>query len=199
MKYFYLSIYIAFCLLVNLAISGAILACPNPTIFVENTNDNGLGSLRQAILDACDGSANTIDFNSNLANQTIGLTDVLLIEKDIKIINSQAKFLTISGNNSTRIFKVRAGGSLELENVTIANGYGDYGGGFYIESTAAPDKTVTIRKSTFLNNKATVDNGGAGGAIYIGERMVTITNSTFVNNEASNQGGAIYGEWRLGE
>lgn len=191
MKYFYLLIYVGFCL-VNLATPSFAVPCTQPiSIIVANTKNDGLGSLRQAILDACDDNVTTIDFDPSLANQTIQLIDVLFIEKDIKIINSQAKFLTISGGKATRIFKVRAGGILELENVTIANGFGDYGGGIYIESTTAFDKTVTIRNSTFLNNKATIDNGGA---IYIGERMVTIINSTFVNNQASNRGGAVYGD-----
>ncbi|BAP54712.1 hypothetical protein THII_0415 [Thioploca ingrica] len=189
MKYFYLSIYIAFCLLVNLAISSAASACTQPSsITVGNTNNDGPGSLRRAILEACD-DITIINFDPSLANQTILLTDVLLIEQGIHIINTQAKFLTISGGNATRVFKVRGGGSLELENVTIANGFGDYGGGIYVETTDILSKTVTIRKSTFLNNKATIDNGGA---IYIDVRQVTIINSTFVSNEASNQGGAIY-------
>ena len=42
------------------------------TITVTNTNDNGPGSLRQALADAVDGD--TINFNSSLNGQTITLT-----------------------------------------------------------------------------------------------------------------------------
>ena len=194
MKYFYLLIYIGFCLLVNLVNSGAALACIQPTITVMNTNDNGPGSLRQAILDSCDGNATTIDFNSNLANQIIRLNSELIIDLDINIINSKAKNLIISGDSDgdghsdTRVFNVGTGGGLTLENITIADGIAGNGGGIYIESGLKP---VIIRKSTFLNNEAT----GNGGAIYSKQSIeVTIINSTFVNNGASNQGGAIYGD-----
>ncbi|NJO17513.1 MAG: choice-of-anchor D domain-containing protein [Thioploca sp.] len=192
MKYCYLLIYIGFCLLVNLANSGAASACIQPTIIVKNTNDNGPDSLRQAILDSCDGNTTTIDFNSNLANQIIRLYSELIIDLDINIINSKAKNLIISGDSDgdghsdTQVFNVGMGGGLTLENITIADGIDINGGGIYIESGTKP---VIIQKSTFLNNEAT----GNGGAIYIGTRQVTIINSTFVNNGASNQGGAIYG------
>jgi hypothetical protein len=194
MKYFYFLIYIAFGL-VNLAISSTVSACIQPSITVTNANNDGPGSLRQAIEDSCD-DVTEIDFDSSLANQTILLNTKLSIEQGIKIINSQAKFLTISSGGSSRIFYVTASGGLTLENVTIAGGNADDGGGIYIEPTtiSSPDKAIIIRKSIFLNNIAT----NKGGAIYIignnpNTRMIAIVNSTFVYNEAST-GGAIYSD-----
>src|SRR6476646_5822152 len=57
---------------------------PNQTtIIVTNTNDNGPGSLRQALVDAQDGD--TIQFDSSLNGQTITLSGELVIDKNITI------------------------------------------------------------------------------------------------------------------
>ena len=73
-----------------------------------NFNDLGIGSLREKI-----GSANagdTIDFSSVLNNRTITLASVLVIDKSLTkngTTNTGAPLnITISGNNSTRLFNV---------------------------------------------------------------------------------------------
>src|SRR3954449_12157908 len=53
-------------------------------IVVTNTNDSGLGSLRQALANVSDGG--TIQFDPSLNGQTITLTSVeLVIDKSITI------------------------------------------------------------------------------------------------------------------
>ena len=156
--------------------------CAKALIVTSKAND-GPSSLREAINNSCD--TTKIDFALSLANQTIKLDKELSINGNKYISNSQAKFLTISGSGSNRIFYVFEGGALTLENVIIADGNAVDGGGIYIEPATV--KQVIINNSTFLNNKAE----NYGGAIYSQERVVTITNSTFVGNEA-NEGGAIY-------
>lgn len=79
-------------------------------VVVQNTNDAGAGSLRQAIIDACPGS--TITFASPLFDtaQTITLTSgQLLLNKNLTIQGTGANLLTISGNNASRVFQVKSG------------------------------------------------------------------------------------------
>jgi hypothetical protein len=82
-----------------------LLASPNATITVTSINDNGIGSLRQAITDAQPGD--TIDFSANLSNQTITLTNELAIDKDLTINSSIP--ISLSGNHTTRIFNIFTG------------------------------------------------------------------------------------------
>ena len=65
------------------------------TITVTNTNDSGIGSLRQAISDSSPGD--TIDFDSSLNGLTITLTTgELLIDKDLSIIGPGANLLAVN-------------------------------------------------------------------------------------------------------
>jgi hypothetical protein len=75
------------------------------TITVTNTNDSGVGSLRQALADVNDGD--TIDF---AVTGTIGLTSgELLVDKSITISGPGADNLAISGNAKSRVFHVDSG------------------------------------------------------------------------------------------
>src|SRR5215510_14098323 len=87
------------------------------TITVMNTNDNGTGSLRQAIIDA--NAGDTIDF---AVTGTITLTTgELLINKDLIISGPDAASLTISGNKASRVFEVAAGKTVSISGLTISN------------------------------------------------------------------------------
>ncbi len=158
-------------------------------ITVKNVNDSGAGSLREAIATA--NSGDTIVFNGSLANQTITLNSGQLeIDKNLIIDGSNAKGLTISGNNASRVIDLQwtpdfQPTSLTVKNLTIADG-----------KTTAPDKdgagagirteqqtTLVVENSKFLNNNA---GGLGGGAIYSGYRSnATIINSKFNGNDAS--------------
>src|SRR6476469_8420985 len=75
------------------------------TITVTNTNDSGVGSLRQAMINA--GSGDTITFHSSLSGQTITLVSTLVINKNLTIDGSAlASKISISGNNSVRVFDI---------------------------------------------------------------------------------------------
>ena len=78
-------------------------------ITVTNTNDSGADSLRQAIIDIDDGG--TIDFDiPGSGPDIITLTSgELAITKNLTIVGSTTKSLTISGNNVSRIFNVTRG------------------------------------------------------------------------------------------
>ena len=123
-----------------------------------------------------------------------------------------AKLLTINANSTNRVFHI-TDVSVSLSGLTIANGYGDIGGGILSVATYPPLK---IEKCIFRNNRARVTGGAlqsastafiadsaflensaadGGGAVYALDGAA-ITNSTFLGNSASNTttgvGGAIY-------
>jgi hypothetical protein len=147
-------------------------------ITVTNSNDNGPGSLRQAIIDAAPGD--TINFG---ITGTITLTTgELLIYKNLTINGTDASDLAISGNNSSRIVRITAD-SVNISNVTITNGnsYGSPGGGIWIEEMSS----LTLADSIISNN-----SGEIGGGIY-NKGVLTVLNVTISGNTASLWGGGI--------
>lgn len=152
-------------------------------ITVTTIADSGAGSLRAAIASAQSGD--TITFGSNLSNQKITLTSGQLsisVGKNLTIDGSAAPGLSISGNQTSRIFLLNSTSanptSLTLKNLALVDGYTN-------ERGAAVSTThqgvLTVENVTFTNNKA--DKGG--GAIYSAfEGTVTVTGSRFVGNIA---------------
>ncbi|MEQ9371577.1 MAG: putative Ig domain-containing protein [Coleofasciculus chthonoplastes F3-SA18-01] len=152
-------------------------------LIVTNTQDNGAGSLREALTLAQSGD--TIKFSSSIAGDTITLTTGQLEispGKDITIDGADAPGLTISGNNQSRIFYVNSNqdfnASLTLRNLNLIDGYtAERGGAIEITHQGA----LTVDNVQFQNNVA--DNGG--GAIYSAWETDLIVNaSTFDNNKA---------------
>ncbi len=99
--------------------------------------------------------------------------------------------ITVSGNNTSRIFKID-GGSVNLSMLTLSGGNptvtSNSGGAISINGG-----TVTIASSTLSGNTAK----NFGGAIY-NSGVLTVVNSTFYGNSATSNdtstsiGGAIY-------
>jgi predicted outer membrane repeat protein len=159
----------------------AILVAPAQaaTFDVNNTNDSGAGSLRQAILDANAAvGPDTIMFS---VTGTITLASTLpSISEDVTIDGPGASSLTISGNNAVRVMEVSAGATLDLEGVTVANGSEAHGGGILNSGT------LTVSDSILSANSVSV----GGGAIR-NFGTLTVTSSTFSGNSATDFGGAI--------
>jgi hypothetical protein len=145
------------------------MACTPGTITVTNTDDNGLGSLRNAVASAgaCPGS--TVNFS---VTGTITLQSRILINAPMTITGPGAQSLTVSGNHATRIFCVGSGttaafsGTVNINGLTLANGYGKggdspFGGG---------------------------GGAGMGGAIFQNGGNLNVSGVVFSGNQA--QGGA---------
>ncbi len=146
---------------------------------VTNTNDSGTGSLRAAITAADAANGGTIVFSSSLAGQTIvagsgtnGPLPVINTTGTVTIDGSAASGLTISGNNTNRVFFV-LGGNATIENLAIANGratggaggLGAGGGGMGAGGAIFVNAgTTTVSNFVFSNNSAVGGAGGAGGA-----------------------------------
>ena len=99
-----------------------------------------------------------------------------------------ASSAVLDANKISRIFKVKEGKTLTLENLTLtggkADGTGEAGSGGAIYASNA---TVKIKNCIITDNKAEENGGG----IYVESTYTTITNCIFTNNTAKN-GGGIY-------
>jgi Ca2+-binding RTX toxin-like protein len=173
--------------------------------------DDGVLTLREVIdLANQNLGADVINFDLLTGPQTITLTSgELKITDSLTIKGLGANQLTISGNNTSRIFNVDDGSDstrieVAIEDLTIARGRADggSGGGIYncetltvshsIFSSNSTSRgggiyntgTVTVSHSTFSGNSA---SGGGGIHNFFG--TLTVSNSTFSGNSASDGGG----------
>src|SRR5205085_10668596 len=125
---------------------------------VTSTADSGAGSLRQIILDSCDGATITFDTAGAFSTpQTITLTTgELAITKNLTIVGpgTAANAVTISGNNASRVFNVNTVNAPSIVRLTISGGQtADLGGGIL------NDGTPTIVSSTLTDSNASSDGG----------------------------------------
>ncbi|MBX7105802.1 MAG: hypothetical protein K1X57_17090, partial [Gemmataceae bacterium] len=162
-----------------------------PSFKVFNPFDSGPGTLRQAILDAIAyPGAQTITFDSSFFNvpRTITLTGgELAISEAVTINGPGSGFVTISGNNNSRIFNTDAAPSnagITIRDVTLTSGLASDGGAIYIGN-----ENVTIENSVINGCSATVD----GGAINVENAgSLTLSYCTVSGNVANDDGGGVY-------
>ena len=184
---------------IGLFIAAICLFCTSPsainaaTFTVVNTNDSGPGSLRQAIEDAnAAAGADTIDFDTAgvfATPQTIILTSgELVIVSELTISGPAADKLTISGNNTSRVFFVNNHVPVTLDGLRITGGFVDFAGGSGIWIL---NGTVTLINSTVFGNSSL-----EGGGIRNNETLILI-NSTVFGNSASGSGGGLYNRGTL--
>jgi hypothetical protein len=160
-----------------------VSACAN-IITVVNTDDNGPGSLRQALVDANDGD--TINF---AVTGTIGLTSgELLVNKSVTISGPGADVLAVNGNASYRVFHIASSTIITLSELTITNGNASNepvpdGGGIYNDHA-----TLTLGNCTITNNTASRDGGGVHNA---GAATLTLNDCIITGNVTGNDGGGV--------
>src|ERR1043165_2327738 len=154
--------------------------CASNTLVTTNA-DSGPGSLRQAIIDACPGSTITFDM-AQVTSPIILMNGELAIDKDLTILGPTSASLTISGDNSSRIFNVSPNTRFVISNLTITEGQASFGGGIYNLGD------LIISNSTFTGNNAV---GGEGGAIDSEGGTLHIFNSTISGNTADTDGGGL--------
>lgn len=158
---------------------------------VINTNDNGPGSLRQAIAEASPGD--TIGFALTYP-ATITLTSgELLIAKSLNVSGPGAGKLAVSGNGSSRVFRVDAPGGTKQINVTISgltlrNGLADSGGAVW------NDENLSLTAMVLRNNSACTTSGRGcnGGGLYNTSSNPVLTDMVFVGNKAGSGGGGMF-------
>ncbi len=190
-----------------------------PNITVISNGNSGPGTLRQAIVDVCEGGV--IDFNLPLPN-TITLTSgELLVDKAMTINGPGADLLAISANHNGRALQNQAAG-LYLSGLTIRDGDSIAGGAgmgvlnlgvMTINDSVIRDNqidnilggpslgagianiggTLAINNSAISQNKVFGIGGvGGGGVTNMYGGGTTITNSTISDNFSHGAGGGIF-------
>src|SRR5262249_9669367 len=142
------------------------------TFVVDSLTDTGTGSgltgdLRYCIAQA-DQSANagsTITFSTALTGSTITLSQGQLVIPDAMTITGPgASSLTISGNNSSRLFDVASGASLTLENVTLSGGLAQGTGAAAEGGAIYSSGTLALSGVAVTSNEAMGGNGALGAS-----------------------------------
>jgi hypothetical protein len=161
---------------------------------VDNCNDSGPGSLREAYAVVAEGIVDV----SQLTCSTITLTGGPLVSApysgDVRIQGSATHALTIGGNHSTRVFSHLAG-TLGLYFLDIADGVAhDAVGGGCVYSAGS----VRLYRSTVHDCEVSTTGGtvAKGGGVLANDR-VTVTASTVRDNRAQSAqadagGGGIF-------
>ena len=155
---------------------------------VSNTNDDGPGSLRQAL--RFDDNSEPIVFAPDLTGKAIDLTSgpiVITSGQDTTLAWNGPGLLTISAaGQGFRVFTIDYGGTVTLSGLNIVGGQAAQGGGIYNRTK------LIIANSAISGNRAIGDatsGSGEGGGIYnIGD--LTITNTLFSNDVATDSGNA---------
>ena len=157
---------------------------------VENSNDSGMGSLRQTIANATAGDTIKFDMSLNHVTSPITLTSGELdITQNLTIVGPGAASLTISGNtNSSRTFDVSTDVIATISGLTMTAGASATGGAILKAGTLKVADDVL-----YENSIAGAGMSGAGGAIYNSTGSLSVTGSTFDGNGAIS-GGGIYVE-----
>ncbi len=200
--------------------SGASPFAPPPVsaagYVVTTLDDSGVGSLRQAMLDAnASPEPDTITFG--LSGAITLLTPLPKTASAVTAgkltIDGAGQAVTISGNNANRVLEVDQFGVAEFRNLTLANGNRSggclCGGALYVGEHAdltLVNSTITASTSplngggVYLNQLGSLtiagstiagNSSGNGGGIYANGQL-RVTNSTITGNTASGNGGGVH-------
>src|SRR6056297_2639292 len=174
-------------LLLCFSATAAVAVTVTNTQDYDSTEDPVEGSLRWA-LDTVD-NGGTISFDNALSGDVITLSSEITINKSLTIQGLGADKLSVSGNNSNRIFYIRNNSTVNISNLAIVNGNTTstsrkYGGGINLFAGC----NLNLQNVNFENCVA----GSNGGAIFGGNATkINIKNCAFKSNTAKIDGGAI--------
>ncbi len=176
----------SFGVLVSLVILVGVSAGRATDFIVENTNDSGPGSLRDAI-----GRANSITnpaYEDRITFATRGIirleTRLPTLAKDLIIIGPGAGNLVLSGQQSNSLLLVQVNARVVVAGLTLADGFGASGGGA-ITSLGL----LTLQSCLLTNNTA----NNEGGAIW-SQGSLVLDGCTFVSNSVVGLAGRSTGD-----
>ncbi|MCB0024505.1 MAG: VCBS repeat-containing protein, partial [Caldilinea sp.] len=144
---------------------------------VRTTSDSGFESLRWAVAEACPGATVTFGL-SDIIPSTITLSSSQIeITKPITISGLGMSILTISGNDTNRIFSV--GAPTTIDNLSMTNGFTDVASGGAIYATAP----LTLSWVTMADNRS-----DSGSALYTTDALTVDNCVLFRNSGVSDDG-----------
>lgn len=185
---------------------------------VTSNADSGTGTLREAVVTAdSNGEPDTITFDLLEGQRTITLTSgqISFTEAQETTVDGGG-VVTVSGNDSSRVFDVGADASLTVRGLTVRDGSAPVGGDDFERSGGGirNSGTLTIVGSNLTGNSADRDGGGIfdrggvlsvvgttvsdntapedyGGGIYMSNGTMTIDRSTVSGNSSAFGGGIL--------
>lgn len=182
---------------------------------VDTTTDENDGvaanniSLRDAVNTAnAQSGYDFITFDPSLDGQSVTLVNgEIVIDSDLDFDQSSIPGgFSVSGNNASRVFLVRAGNTVTIPNFTILEGASTVGAGIWnsggnltlINSTFSGNFASSVGgalynagTATLINTTLSGNTAGRGGGAYAGDGLLTLFNSTVVGNFAREGGGLV--------
>jgi hypothetical protein len=152
---------------------------------VTNNSNTGAGSLRNVLAAATNGEV--ITFAPSLSGSTITLTSGELLISNLQVTidaSSLPSRVSISGNNTSRIFNVAAGSNVSLKKLELTNGSTPDNGGGIKASFCTINLDQCIVRNCFSN--------ADGGGIWLNSASSNMNRSEIKANQASSFGGGIY-------
>ena len=147
---------------------------------VWNRNDQGAGSLRQAVADVRNGGSVCFDPVEFETKTPLVLHSEILVAKDISFLGSTAGGVVIHSDGSERLFNLGSATDTVMREISLAKGDANDGG------------LIKNRGTLSMRECATEDgNAQRGGAIYSDGGIVFLWDSVMEMSEA-DQGGAVY-------
>ncbi|MBL0102100.1 MAG: hypothetical protein IPP49_20385 [Saprospiraceae bacterium] len=137
----------------------AAITCVLKNPLVTNTNDDGPGSLREAI--ACAPTGTTLTIDNSLTGQFIDLTSTtIVLNKNINIVQTPSTEINIRASNDLPIFEVSSCCQLYLKNINLYPDSGNTGRALINNGTLTLDDTHIFENGLHLGSGSTVQNNG---------------------------------------
>lgn len=157
-----------------------------PNIVVTNTDDDGPGSLRDALAGAVTGQV--IGFDPSLAGGTITLASELVPAANV-VIAATPGSITLDGDGLVRIFRVPTGITLRLVGLTLTRGTrSNSQSGGCLDVSGTLTATHTTISSCFISDGANSGQGGGAAVVRTGGSL-TLSHSTVANSRSQYRTG----------
>lgn len=159
------------------------------TFQVSILADSGPGSLRQAVLDAnALAGADEVTFLAGLTGTIVLTSGEIPITDDLAVSGPGAGVLTVSGNNSSRIFQIDDGTAtaigVTVSGLTLTLGFSTgHGGAIRVAGESLTVRDAVISDSRSVGLTSGVGNG-RGGGIAAFDSTLTIERSTLTGGVA---------------
>ena len=150
---------------------------PHGSVVVQNCNDSGAGSLRDAVASAADGSV--IDL-TGLTCGAITLTSGAIVSPvgTLTVNGPGATALSISGGDASRVIEDSHAGTLTLSGLTLTHGIATTDGGcLYVSGNLALTDVAVVACAA---GSASAGAANGGGAFVAGN--ATLSHAVFAND-----------------